>query len=417
VNAVNSPLSKKERKYSVLDDQVQILNQHLESAFCIFQRFLQSETEVEIIRSLLQELSLLFSSFGASYIPFDDQKSPQIYYRNEPGISYNKIQSWFSYLSAPSVRSQCRICQKDEPDFQICPLLNNPFTTEVKIFCFRIMLGKSKIGVLTLYLPPLSPIQSIATNFIHNIAEITAKSIELRRKYSLEETRKDPSPGENQISGNSIEYSHEIDLILKERSRLAREYHDGIAQMLAFVKIQLAQMDGFIKTKNFEDLSKTISLSYQAVSEAYIDVREAIDDLHKNPMEGSFLNWLQGLAARFFSNFDIAFNIMDFPEKPDIPNEAQLHLTRIIQEALSNIRKHSRARNVNLVYYEESNFAIIEIMDDGIGFNPNEDVISNQHGLVSMKERAGLINADLSITSQLNYGTTIRLRIPQNDKK
>jgi two-component system nitrate/nitrite sensor histidine kinase NarX len=121
---------------------------------------------------------------------------------------------------------------------------------------------------------------------------------------------------------------------------------------------------------------------------------------------------LQALVGDFEANFEIPTRIHDFPERLEFPVQTQLQLSRIIQESLSNIRKHAKAKGVQISYLSSSNHTTIEIKDDGVGFNPQEVLNSSKHGLQSMQERAGIIKANLNILSVPENGTTIQIQLP-----
>jgi two-component system nitrate/nitrite sensor histidine kinase NarX len=87
-------------------------------------------------------------------------------------------------------------------------------------------------------------------------------------------------------------------------------------------------------------------------------------------------------------------------------------MIRIVQESLSNIRKHSQADLVIISCRELENRLVLETVDNGIGFSPDDIARPSQHGLRGMKERAELIGADFQIISRPGEGTKIRLDLP-----
>jgi len=98
-----------------------------------------------------------------------------------------------------------------------------------------------------------------------------------------------------------------------------------------------------------------------------------------------------------------------------LPN-VKAQLIRIVQEALTNIRKHARACTVTISAFEREGDVILEVRDKGHGFVPGETQPVSQYGLRSMRERAESIGADLQITSAPGAGPTVRLRIPIREK-
>lgn len=205
----------------------------------------------------------------------------------------------------------------------------------------------------------------------------------------------------------------EYKAILAERTRLAREIHDGLAQTLGFLKLQVAQMQGYLERGDMERLNNGIRLYYQTLSEAYQDARYAIDGLR---ISGSRLvEWLQQVVEEFQDNLDehgLTVCVQCSMEQSQLPPEVQAQLIRIVQEALSNIRKHAHAKQVFVSCFEKNGDLILEIQDDGQGFSSEDVPRSSQHGLRGMRERAELIRADFQVISLHQQGTTIRISVP-----
>jgi two-component system, NarL family, nitrate/nitrite sensor histidine kinase NarX len=205
----------------------------------------------------------------------------------------------------------------------------------------------------------------------------------------------------------------EYKAILGERTRLAREIHDGLAQTLGFLKLQAAQMQAYLERGEMDRLKQGIRLYYQTLSEAYHDARNAIDGLR---ISGSRLEeWLQQVVEEFQDNVDVqplSVNVQCSYGQNQLPPEVQAQLIRIVQEALSNIRKHARAKNVYVACFEKNGDLLVEIQDDGQGFSAADVPRPSQHGLRGMRERAELIRADFQVISLPQQGTTIRISVP-----
>jgi two-component system, NarL family, nitrate/nitrite sensor histidine kinase NarX len=201
-------------------------------------------------------------------------------------------------------------------------------------------------------------------------------------------------------------------ITLQERKRLAREIHDSLAQNLAFIKLQTAQMQIFLRQHDFSRLELALDQNYQALSEAYFQTREAIDNLRLKP-EQELVNWLEQVASDFEESSGLkVLTTLQPPDHKLLP-EVQAQLVRIVQEALSNIRKHAGASQVQIGLRIWEGEIILEICDDGKGFQPQDILTISQHGLRGMRERAELIGADFQIESQPQKGTKVRLRLLQ----
>jgi signal transduction histidine kinase len=110
------------------------------------------------------------------------------------------------------------------------------------------------------------------------------------------------------------------------------------------------------------------------------------------------------------SQLDISLECMEVNSK--VPSEVQAQLIRILQEALSNVRKHAVASQVWVSCFEQERDLVLEIRDDGLGFSPDDVTGHSRHGLRGMRERSELIGADFQVISRPKHGTIIRVCLP-----
>ncbi len=205
----------------------------------------------------------------------------------------------------------------------------------------------------------------------------------------------------------------EYQAVLEERTRLAREIHDGLAQTLGFLKLMATQMQGYLERGESDRLADAVELSRQALAEAYLDTREAIDGLRISP-EQPLDGWLVQAAEEYALNNDIPVEIGAMEVSWTPPPEIQAQLMRIVQEALTNIRKHARASRVTVGCRMEDDELVLEIQDNGVGFDMRDVLDPARHGLKGMRERAELIDADLQVISRMNIGTLVRVVLPHS---
>ncbi len=205
----------------------------------------------------------------------------------------------------------------------------------------------------------------------------------------------------------------EYQAVVDERARLAREIHDGLAQTLAFLKIQAAQMQNYLSRGEMDRLTATLQANYRTLSDAYLDARQAIDNLRRVP-SSNLRGWLEQVIADFEEGSGLKVDMTGFDLDQTFSPNIQAQLIRIIQESLSNVRKHARASHVRFVGREINQAWLIEIVDDGSGFSPDQLELSARHGLRGMRERAEMIGADFQIISTPGKGTTISLRLPSS---
>ncbi len=215
------------------------------------------------------------------------------------------------------------------------------------------------------------------------------------------------------IENERLTFSLEYTLVLQERTRLAREIHDGLAQTLAFLKMQTAQMHTALAQNDTGRLSRLLNESRQALTDAYQETRHVIDNLRVHPEE-CFSSWLEQMARDFEKSSGISVvTSLQVDDPPFLP-EVQAQLVRIIQEALTNVRKHAHASQVEIGLREWGGDLLLEIKDDGQGFDPQDIPSVAQYGLRGMRERAEWIGADFQIISQPRQGTTVQISLPVN---
>lgn len=208
--------------------------------------------------------------------------------------------------------------------------------------------------------------------------------------------------------------------MMDERTRLAREIHDGLAQTLGFLKLQVSQTQSYMDRGDLERLQKSIRLIYQTLAEAYQEARFAIDGLRIAP-EGNACEWLTQIVTEFNENASrdgsddtgrLEARLQENSIKADIPTEVQAQLIRILQEALSNVRKHSEASQVMISFFQEGPDVVLLIQDNGRGFSAEEVPGPSRHGLRGMRERADLIGAEFQVISLPEEGTIVRISLP-----
>jgi two-component system nitrate/nitrite sensor histidine kinase NarX len=211
----------------------------------------------------------------------------------------------------------------------------------------------------------------------------------------------------------------EYKTVMDERTRLAREIHDGLAQALGFLKLKISQMKNYLEFSDYERLKDTIQASLDTVSEMYLETRDAIDGLRIGTREAHLSGWLNQSLEEFREKQNLIVHVEDNLSQVELPPEIQMQLIRVVQEALSNIRKHARATQVWVACQQMENDLILEVRDDGVGFDVDDIPSPSQHGLQGMRERAELIGADFQVISIPWQGTAVRISLPltQGERK
>lgn len=214
------------------------------------------------------------------------------------------------------------------------------------------------------------------------------------------------------VQNASLMAELEYQIMFQERARLAREIHDGLAQTIGFLKLQAAQLRSFLSKDDIERARQSAEIFYSTLTEAYQDARQAIDGLRISPDECGLQGWLAQIAAEFRDASGLPVSVEDVQLDGNLSSEVQAQLIRIVQEALSNVRKHAQATQVWIGCRELDGDLLLEVRDDGRGFAPQDVTSASQHGLRGMRERAELIGADFQVASRPQAGTTVRVRLP-----
>jgi len=200
--------------------------------------------------------------------------------------------------------------------------------------------------------------------------------------------------------------------VSQERHLLARELHDSIAQSLAFLKIQVQLMRDALKSGQASEVAKILEEIDVGVKESYGDVRELL--LHfrtrtnTEDIEPALATTLQKFELQSGIKSTLSMQGQGLPLSPDV----QIQVLHILQEALSNIRKHAHASQAWLDVQQQPNWRF-EVRDDGIGFNPDADQHDQTHvGLRIMAERAQRIGAQIDLVSTPLRGSSVILTLP-----
>ena len=204
--------------------------------------------------------------------------------------------------------------------------------------------------------------------------------------------------------------------IIEERARIAREMHDGLAQVLGYLNLQVQTLDTLLKQGKAQQLQDELAQMRQAVQTAHADVRENILSLRTTLAQEKGL----ALAVKeYLDEFGIQTGIeTQLSYRVDgalnLASVAEVQLVCILQEALANVRKHANASQVKVVIAKEGqkNFEKItmSVQDNGIGFLLAGS--RRSFGLQTMRERAESVGGRLFIKSETGHGTQIECRLP-----
>ena len=208
-------------------------------------------------------------------------------------------------------------------------------------------------------------------------------------------------------------------ILFEERSTIARELHDSLAQSLSYLKIQVSVLERHLKNvgsepvqapvyQNIEQIKIGLGSAYQQLRDLLVTFRLTIDN-------DNFDEALRDAASEFASKGDFNMTVHNRIMTLNLSATEQIDLIQIAREALSNISRHAKAKNVEiqLAYEDGDKYIVMSIIDDGVGMSGSVDQ-TQHHGLIIMKERAHNIGGELSVTNNQPQGTIVTVRFAPN---
>lgn len=206
--------------------------------------------------------------------------------------------------------------------------------------------------------------------------------------------------------------------VLEERERLAREMHDNLAQALSLVHVQVSHLETLLNSDHIDQAQTFLAETKHLVSEAYTDARDAIYSLrHGAATAVAFLPTLQNYLDHYRSSYGLSASLIVRDDRPImLPNEAVIQLTRIVQEALTNARKHADATEIRVELERTPGTLWVLVQDNGHGFDESEVATEGKYGLHVMRERAESLGGNLDIQTIPGQGTTIIATIPLTEE-
>ncbi len=202
--------------------------------------------------------------------------------------------------------------------------------------------------------------------------------------------------------------------VLEERERLGHELHDGLAQTLGYVNTQTLAIKKLLASGEEEKAQAEVAEMETTARQVYTDVREAILGLRTST--GGLLESIRSYVMRFdrLAAIDVHLEVDKTVETLSLAASTEIQVVRIVQEALTNVRKHAVAPSARIAIAPVDGELVVEIEDDGRGFD-----VEHRHrtgwphfGLQTMKERAEAIGGRLELVSAPGEGTRIVVRVP-----
>ncbi len=204
--------------------------------------------------------------------------------------------------------------------------------------------------------------------------------------------------------------------MLQEREKLARELHDSLGQVFAFVNTQGQTVRRLLSRGDITTADELVGRLVEAAGEANVDIRESILGLRETLSGRGLFPALAHYLRQYEKNYGVHTEL-EVPESLTdgaFEPQVEVQLLRIVQEALTNVRKHAGARCVRVAFAAEAGWAQVTVEDDGQGFDPGarDDGAGEHVGLRVMRERAEQVGGSLTPTSKPGQGTRVVVRVP-----
>ncbi len=206
----------------------------------------------------------------------------------------------------------------------------------------------------------------------------------------------------------------EFRAVLGERSRIAREIHDTLAQGYVGISVQLEVLAGLLRAMKLEDAARHLDQTRAYVREGLADARQSIWALRTQDASEVTLpvKMRRIVEAAEGGALEAQFGV--FGAYRPLPPEIERELLRVAQEAVHNVKKHADAKKLTVRLEYEEGTIVLEVRDDGRGgaMDGAHESLLGHFGLTGMRERAEAIGGTLQVSSAPDEGTTVRLRAP-----
>lgn len=197
-----------------------------------------------------------------------------------------------------------------------------------------------------------------------------------------------------------------------ERQRLRREVHDNVAQTLAFLSLKVKRAGERASAGNDAITSNDVADIGSMVERAYLAVRDYLDESNDQELGEPLGTSLTSTALQWSQDTGLPVQMNLSEDDDSLSPGVKLQLLQIAREALANVAKHAAPTRVWIDLEYASGRAFLRIRDDGAGFSSSQPV---GHGMGIMRERAGMIEAELAIQSEIGEGTEVSVIYPRGE--
>jgi signal transduction histidine kinase len=262
-----------------------------------------------------------------------------------------------------------------------------------QIACIPLETSENMVGVLSVATRSISPIDERDIRLLTAVANWAALAIENARLHQ-----------------NARRLA-----VLEERERIGMDLHDGIIQSIFGVGLTLENISHLVK-ENPQKAQEGIKHSIEDLNKTIRDLRAYILDLRPRQLNGEgLMDGIKRLVTEYRAH-TLAEAVLSGPKEAlnGIPQNHALAMFHICQEALANAAKHANAKRVQISVWETSDRVLMEVQDNGRGFDTEMMDSAIGHGLANMRTRARNVGGEVDISSTRNDGTTVLAWVPRS---
>jgi len=198
-------------------------------------------------------------------------------------------------------------------------------------------------------------------------------------------------------------------VLLEERSVIARELHDSLAQSLSYLKIQVTRLKSHLERESArERTAEVVEELKVGLNNAYRQLRELLTTFRLR-MDGRGLSAaLRDTVDEFSERTEMDFRLHDQLRGHELDSSEQIHVLQVVREALTNVEHHAHARRVDVRLSIENGRLRVTVDDDGVGISDGEPP-THHYGLAIMRDRAATLGGTLKVSRRSEGGTRVEL--------
>lgn len=306
-----------------------------------------------------------------------------------------------------------------KPDWPCCGAISSEAMNDLRVVVRAVSVCADQLANSMIVRERLETLVSVP--LISNSRAVGALTLGSRQKAPVHPPELELLSAIGQQIGMAVENANLVKQIewaaaLEERQRIAADMHDGLAQTVSLLGLQIEEAMALISNTSHEAALEELATTRDTVEQISVEVRRSIASLHKTPqLRQSFQEHLSRLPEQLLLEGGLPVNLIFKTQTPIfLPREQVEQALPIVQEALLNAQRHSRSHHIALILESQDQLIRITVEDDGQGFNIGEwwKNSHNHFGLSIMHSRAARIGAQLEISSTLEKGTCVTLTLP-----